>query len=264
MTTLTADGAAIHAAILREPGCDLHRLAFADYLDEQGDPDRAEFIRVQVAKERDPNFHGFLCLPERSCRGCRSERDLLELHWRPWCGFPATYCGNYHDAGAVGATFRRGMVDVVRLSCAAFVGERCAMCRDKPKPCMGNACALGLARAIFAAHPVTRVVLTDIKPRAVRDTAPASIGRLAGVDDVGERGEWYFRSIPDVIPRSGVTHDVSPEVFDLLPDRKAYFGELHLAFYATAAAANDALSAGCVALGRSRAGLPPLAEGSAP
>ena len=36
-------------AILADPEDDTPRLVYADYLEEHGDPDRAEFIRVQCA-----------------------------------------------------------------------------------------------------------------------------------------------------------------------------------------------------------------------
>ena len=39
-------------AILAEPDDDSHRLVFADWLDDQGHSDRAEFIRVQCALAR--------------------------------------------------------------------------------------------------------------------------------------------------------------------------------------------------------------------
>jgi len=48
------DGDAIHAKILAEPDEDIHRLAYADWLDEQGDPHRAEFIRVGCELARTP------------------------------------------------------------------------------------------------------------------------------------------------------------------------------------------------------------------
>jgi len=48
------DGDAIHAKILAEPDEDVHRLAYADWLDEQGDPARAEFIRVGCELARTP------------------------------------------------------------------------------------------------------------------------------------------------------------------------------------------------------------------
>ena len=39
--------------ILEHPDDDGRRLIFADWLEDNGDPDRAEFIRVQIAREHD-------------------------------------------------------------------------------------------------------------------------------------------------------------------------------------------------------------------
>lgn len=44
------------AAIVAAPDDDTPRLVFADWLDENGDPDRAEFIRLQTALDRDPDY----------------------------------------------------------------------------------------------------------------------------------------------------------------------------------------------------------------
>lgn len=44
---MTSDERALHAAILAAPDDDTPRLVFADWLDEHGEPERAEFIRVQ-------------------------------------------------------------------------------------------------------------------------------------------------------------------------------------------------------------------------
>ncbi len=40
---------ALLAAVAADPGADLPRLVFADWLDDHGDADRAEFIRLQCA-----------------------------------------------------------------------------------------------------------------------------------------------------------------------------------------------------------------------
>ena len=42
-------------AICENPADDAPRLVYADWLDEHGDPDRAEFIRVQIAHARQPD-----------------------------------------------------------------------------------------------------------------------------------------------------------------------------------------------------------------
>jgi uncharacterized protein (TIGR02996 family) len=43
---------ALTAAVLADPDADLPRLLFADWCDDHGDPDRAEFVRVQVELAR--------------------------------------------------------------------------------------------------------------------------------------------------------------------------------------------------------------------
>lgn len=45
---------ALYAAVLASPADDLPRLVFADWCDDHGEPDRAEFIRVQVELARLP------------------------------------------------------------------------------------------------------------------------------------------------------------------------------------------------------------------
>jgi uncharacterized protein (TIGR02996 family) len=51
MSTLANDF--LHA-IWKSPDDDTPRLIFVDWLDENGDPERAEFIRVQCRLERTP------------------------------------------------------------------------------------------------------------------------------------------------------------------------------------------------------------------
>ncbi len=50
---------ALYAAILAEPANDLPRLVFADYLDERGESDRAEFIRAQIRIANEPEYETF-------------------------------------------------------------------------------------------------------------------------------------------------------------------------------------------------------------
>jgi uncharacterized protein (TIGR02996 family) len=47
-----SDGPALLEAIQREPDDDTLRLVYSDWLEENGDPERAEFIRVQIEAER--------------------------------------------------------------------------------------------------------------------------------------------------------------------------------------------------------------------
>jgi uncharacterized protein (TIGR02996 family) len=66
------------AAIAANPADDLPRLVFADWLDEHGDPERAEFIRTQI---RWHHADG----EEKQLLRSRAH-DLLREHWERWFG----------------------------------------------------------------------------------------------------------------------------------------------------------------------------------
>jgi uncharacterized protein (TIGR02996 family) len=63
-------------AICQAPDDDAPRLVFADWLDENGDPERAEFIRLQVRLAREPEAAGV----ERRCD------ELFRVKSRSWVG----------------------------------------------------------------------------------------------------------------------------------------------------------------------------------
>src|SRR5262245_27762998 len=76
-----SDGAALFRAVIDDPADDAVRLVYADWLDENGDPDRAEFIRGQVRLARmEPWDDGFVALDIR----CRQ----LERPHPEWLGVP--------------------------------------------------------------------------------------------------------------------------------------------------------------------------------
>src|SRR5215218_395524 len=52
MSQAHPEAAALYRAILAHPDEDTPRLVYADWLDEHGQPDRAEFIRVQCRLAR--------------------------------------------------------------------------------------------------------------------------------------------------------------------------------------------------------------------
>ncbi len=93
-------------AIIEQPDDDTPRLVYADWLEEHGDPDRAEFIRLQCElagmAEADPRQR------EHQAR----ERTLLAAHEREWAG-PL-------DRLVTGYEFRRGFVEAVVSSAAFF------------------------------------------------------------------------------------------------------------------------------------------------
>lgn len=63
-------------AICADPEDDTVRLAYADWLDENGDPDRAEFIRASIACHRAFNH------PKNP--GCRRAKELLKHNSGRW------------------------------------------------------------------------------------------------------------------------------------------------------------------------------------
>ena len=70
--------AALLAAVIATPDDDLVRLVYADWLEENGDPDRAELIRVQCELAKLPDWDG-RCIPLK-----HRERVLLARHGRRW------------------------------------------------------------------------------------------------------------------------------------------------------------------------------------
>lgn len=79
-------------AILDNPDDDAPRLIYADWLEENGNPERAEFIRVQIELTQ-PDRLECRCYPELSqgvmqiCRRCSllaAQRDLLDRNGETW------------------------------------------------------------------------------------------------------------------------------------------------------------------------------------
>jgi len=56
---MTSDHDALLAAVLAAPDDDLPRLVYADWVEEQGEPDRAAFIRAQIELARTPPWEPF-------------------------------------------------------------------------------------------------------------------------------------------------------------------------------------------------------------
>lgn len=140
------------AEILDDPASNANRLVYADYIDEEGiDPDYSSFIRVQ-------------CELAKGCRTCdgtgrnvmspcpcsllrRRERELLDAadpgdelpHRVRWlCAEPS-----YLMEDALKPTFRRGFVESVRCTCAAFLAH---------------------GPQVVACQPVTRCVFPGLEP----------------------------------------------------------------------------------------------------
>ena len=90
-----------------KPDDDGPRLVFADWLEDQGDPDRAEFIRVQIELSRtDATLPRWFELTDR-------ETELLQRHRQMWLN----PFGNW----VWEARFRRGMVEALQISAETFL-----------------------------------------------------------------------------------------------------------------------------------------------
>jgi uncharacterized protein (TIGR02996 family) len=95
-------------ALLAEPDDDILRLAMADWLDENDQPARAEFIRVQIELARG--------VPDRDRRRFLElrQRDLLVAHDAEWVA-PLARVLDLQKGQWGGWVFRRGFVEYFNL-----------------------------------------------------------------------------------------------------------------------------------------------------
>lgn len=258
-----------YRGILANPFDSLARLVYADRLEEEGEPERAEFIRLQheipahaCAKLKPHAAH----LVAPVCRGCveldamrKRERHLLLRHCLKWV--PAGWEVITSDMWAPAKSgqkwpavrFHRGFASEVRCSLGWWQGGRCDDCVGSGEPyephptcspCRGTGRTPAHGYEVVARHPITTVVVPGLEP-----------------DRIGRRWCWVRnRSLID--GQSGV---LPAEVFDALRG-----GELEEAggtwgnrgdqwrIYLTCDAAVEALSIALVDLARVSAGLPPL------
>jgi uncharacterized protein (TIGR02996 family) len=154
-----SDGDALVRAVCEHPDEDTPRLAYADWLDEHGDPVRAEFIRLQCRlahlAEGDPG---------RAELGRRAD-ELARVHGPVWAAplgpgvRPRT---RWDDASAFG----RGFVEEVTMSAARFLRR---------------------AGWLYGRAPVRRVRLTRAAGLIGRLAACPHLARLAGLSLAGNR-----------------------------------------------------------------------------
>lgn len=133
------DRAALLLAVCQEPAEDTPRLVYADCLDDEGEHERAEFIRVQVALANAPTTcdrtfcDGQLVVCEecREWKRLRKRASALEAAIREeWLrqsrGWPMIIA---YDS----AVFRRGFVDEIEVDHEAWTPEfAAAICRQTP------------------------------------------------------------------------------------------------------------------------------------
>ncbi|HEY1378820.1 MAG TPA: TIGR02996 domain-containing protein, partial [Gemmataceae bacterium] len=103
------DADAFLRAVIDNPDDDLPRLVYADWLDEHGDAERAEFIRVQCAMARPPMTKA------QFERWFGRSQELLTMHRERWVG-PIGELVEF-------ASFRRGFVYRIDLPATAFLAH---------------------------------------------------------------------------------------------------------------------------------------------
>lgn len=216
-------------AIIAEPDEDSPRLIYADWLEEQGQAERSEFVRVQCELAKP-------CEKELSCGRLRSdssylceyhsalhqrEGELLEknaLDWfaqwefdEAWGGIANIREGNgerwhggWHDGkdGFIQANLERGFIGTVRVTLALWIGGECLKCNGTTRNSLGTGygvihCAFcvkgrlpGLGPAIIAAHPIARVV-TEKRPEE------AIAGSWRWYCDAGYSGNYPDAQLPE-------------------------------------------------------------------
>jgi uncharacterized protein (TIGR02996 family) len=232
---------ALLRAVLDDPEDDGIRLIYADWLEEHGRAERAEFIRAQVEDAR---------LPRAEAVRRRTLRDrqaaLVADHAAAWTADMPSLVQDY--------VFRRGFVGQVRMSCPAdalvFLEQFQALLALHPVSCLGltsgvidvndvDGCytelPLPTLRAFGAAPCASRLRALDISMEAVHDegafavaAAPhfSNLERLnmyaVGVTDAGARALAESRHLTRLRGIDLFCNSISPAGSQLLRQR---FGE---------------------------------------
>ena len=105
------DENALLAAIAAHPDDDVPRLAYADWLEDSGDPDRAEFVRVQCEVAREPPMERLIALRRREWELLSSQRHVRLAGLAGWDV----------SADEIRLEFRRGMAEGIRCLSPAAV-----------------------------------------------------------------------------------------------------------------------------------------------
>ncbi len=254
MTALSPTLTALLRGILVDPADITARLVYADCLDEHSQHERAELIRVQVEMSRYRRIReewderrktrpfmlpfagncdcNYLLKEHRPCTFCVTryrEHSLFRFMGTP--GFFSELPGDYRTADAPrsqittadGITYdiANGFVSRVSLSTSLFLTH---------------------AAALFAAHPLTSVTLTDREP--------ATGGTVTG----SSHGWW--RATIGIDESSGQERDLVPaSLWEVIQSRET---PSRWKLFPTRLLALSALSFACVSYGRSLASLPPL------
>ena len=158
---MTSDGEALFRAICELPGEDTPRLVYADWLEENGQPERAEFIRLQCET---------LAVPHATLAARRTRASvLLKAHGDRWYNeLPAL------PGVAWGTFFVRGFIDTARTF--RLVNVTAAL------------------ETMFGAAPLGSLTVTELHPGQLRELLDCPLlGRLAKLSLPGITGREEAR-----------------------------------------------------------------------
>lgn len=147
---MLATDAGFLEAICADPADTSVRLIYADWLQEHGGNEYAEFIRVQVELADlegrmknlstgevkplrcDDKGHWLTCPDTEKCEALRRrEAELLEHNWMAWAGQELLRFVNFYGRRGAPA-FRRGFVEVVECRCDQWMEHGPAIVRRQP------------------------------------------------------------------------------------------------------------------------------------
>ena len=257
-------------AILRDPADTLAREVYAEEI-ERDEPERAEFIRLQVAFSSD-----------RNCDLSRRISQLIDNLQVPakmlgigpdwsWSGDCESAIVTPNDGKGTSYTFSRGFPSAISCTMALLMGgSECRNCggagdvlhpthyRQPCKECgdgktNGTGRTPALIDTIFSQWPVTEVRLTDREPWYEHG--------YGGEYCWWRESEWYSLSNDQT---GNITDELFDKIAELHPDNRLSWGgpahNQHIGFDSRDAALL-ALSHAIVDLGRERAGQPAIRRG---
>jgi len=164
-----SDGDALLRAICEHPDEDTPRLVYADWLDENGDPVWAAFIRLQCRLERmaedDPGRANL----------ARAAGELVKIHGRRWIA--ALGPGVSHPEREFGpaSAFRRGFVEALGMTAAGFVRRAGTLvCRTPLRRVVLRGTA-GRADRLAGCRPLVRLAELDLRHNRLSDQDAAAL-----------------------------------------------------------------------------------------
>jgi uncharacterized protein (TIGR02996 family) len=118
--------AAFVRAIAAEPYDDAHRLVYADWLEDNGEPERAEFIRAQIELEPMRDRYEI----PRAVELHKLEESLLQQHEKTWLGELPEGGDDWRTGTSL--AFRRGFPDVLATPVPTFLKQGPAILKRHP------------------------------------------------------------------------------------------------------------------------------------